>query len=37
MPEIEFHPDISQEIRDGYNWYESRSTDLGAERIKSLP
>ncbi|MBE9582258.1 MAG: type II toxin-antitoxin system RelE/ParE family toxin [Proteobacteria bacterium] len=36
MPEIEFHPDISQEIRDGYNWYESRSTGLGEDFINEL-
>jgi len=34
--ELRFHPDIYQEIRKAYDWYESRSSGLGEDFLKEL-
>ena len=36
MPSLEFHPDISQEVREGYRWYESKSVGLGEDFLSEL-
>ncbi len=36
MPSLEFHPDISQEVREGYLWYESKSVGLGEDFLNEL-
>ena len=36
MPELIFHPDIQYEIRESYQWYESRVQGLG-EDLKKIP
>lgn len=36
MPKLVFHPDIQQEIKEGYQWYESKSNELGEDFISEL-
>jgi len=36
MPSLEFHPDIYQEVSEGYRWYESKSTGLGEDFLNEL-
>ena len=36
MPSLEFHPDIYHEVREGYRWYESKSTGLGEDFLNEL-
>ena len=36
MPSLEFHPDISQEVREGYLWYESKTVGLGEDFLNEL-
>ncbi len=36
MIRLDFHPDIYQEVRDGYLWYESKSRGLGEDFIIEL-
>lgn len=36
MRSLEFHPDISQEVREGYRWYESKSSGLGEDFLYEL-
>ena len=36
MPELIFHPDIQFEIRDSYQWYESRARGLGEDFLGEL-
>jgi plasmid stabilization system protein ParE len=31
-----FHPDISSEIQDSYNWYQKQAEGLGDDFIKEL-
>jgi hypothetical protein len=34
--ELRYHPHIYQEIKDGYDWYESRASGLGEDFLKEL-
>jgi toxin ParE1/3/4 len=36
MPELIFHPDIQYEIRESYQWYESRVQGLGEDFLNEL-
>ena len=36
MLPIRFYPDTYQEIRESYNWYESKSKGLGEKFLKEL-
>jgi toxin ParE1/3/4 len=36
MPKLIFHPDIQYEIRESYQWYESRAHGLGEDFIAEL-
>ena len=36
MLSLEFHPDIYQEVREGYRWYESKSVGLGEDFLNEL-
>jgi plasmid stabilization system protein ParE len=31
-----FHPDVEDEVRAAYQWYESRQTDLGDDFLAAL-
>ena len=31
-----FHPDVEDEVRDAYRWYESRQSDLGDDFLAAL-
>jgi hypothetical protein len=36
LPKLIFHPDIQNEIRESYQWYESRALGLGEDFIAEL-
>ncbi|WP_415888438.1 type II toxin-antitoxin system RelE/ParE family toxin [Neptuniibacter sp. SY11_33] len=36
MPEIKFHPDVSQEVRTAYQWYEEQAQGLGDDFLIEL-
>jgi len=36
MPKIIFHPDVVNEIRSSYNWYESQAEGLGENLLSEL-
>lgn len=36
MPRLIFHPDIHQEIKESFRWYESKSAGLGEAFIAEL-
>lgn len=36
MPHILFHPDVKQEIRHSFEWYQAQSLGLGQEFINEL-
>ena len=36
MPEIFFHPEVSQEIRSAYDWYQSKAEGLGDDFLDEL-
>ena len=36
MISLDFHPDIFQEVREAYLWYESKSEGLGDDFIREL-
>lgn len=33
---LRFHPDVYQELRDAYQWYESKSEGLGEDLMREL-
>ena len=36
MQNINFHPDIQNEVQEAYDWYIDKSFDLGEEFLKEL-
>ena len=36
MPTLQFHPDISSEIKASYNWYQQQAEGLGDDFINEL-
>ena len=36
MLEIRFHPDVEQEVGDGYTWYETQMSGLGEDFLHEL-
>ena len=36
MPELIFHPDIQTEIKESYQWYESKAAGLGEDFLTEL-
>ena len=36
MQSLEFHPDVSIDIKDSYKWYEEQSEDLGEELLDEI-
>ncbi|WP_415896011.1 type II toxin-antitoxin system RelE/ParE family toxin [Neptuniibacter sp. PT34_22] len=36
MPDIKFHPDVSQEVRTAYQWYEEQAQGLGDDFLIEL-
>lgn len=36
MPRLKFHPDIADDIKESYHWYEKQSAGLGEEFLDEL-
>ena len=36
MSELQFHPDVSQDLKEAYIWYESQSSGLGEDFLFEL-
>jgi plasmid stabilization system protein ParE len=36
MPQIIFHPDVANEIKSSYDWYESQAEGLGENLLSEL-
>ncbi len=36
MLDIEFHPDVAQEIKSSYQWYQNQTDGLGQDYLKEL-
>ena len=36
MPKLIFHPDIKKEIKESYQWYESKTNGLGEDFMVEL-
>ena len=36
MPKLIFHPDIAEEIKASYDWYESQASGLGNDLLSEL-
>jgi plasmid stabilization system protein ParE len=36
MQSLEFHPDVSVDIKESYNWYEEQSIGLGEELLDEI-